>query len=172
MDHVHVSRLFRQEQRGVMRKNICIFMVLVFLCFPAMSLAQETRTIGEVSTEWKFLGPNHKIKIFAFDDPDIPQITCYLSRAVKGGIKGALGVEEDKASSSITCVLTGQVNEGELRKLKQGAEVFRQRASFLFKSVKVVRFIDFEKGVITYLTYSRKIISGSHKNSVAAVCYK
>ncbi|GAB6175556.1 protein CreA [Desulfobaculum senezii] len=152
-------------------RHICVLTLLFLLC-AAPSFASDARVVGEVSTEWKMLGPDHTIKIFSFDDPDIPQVTCYLSRAMKGGIKGAFGVAEDKASSSITCVLTGKVDEARLRQLEQGEEVFSQRASFIFKSIKVVRFIDFEKGVITYLTYSRKVISGSHKNSVAAVCYK
>lgn len=155
-----------------MRKILIAMLTIACISLAAPCFASDARVVGEVSTEWKLLGPDHSIKIFAFDDPDIPQVTCYLSRAVKGGIKGAIGVAEDKASSSITCVLTGKVDESKLRGLKQGEEVFKQRASFLFKSVKVVRFIDFEKGVITYLTYSRKIVNGSHKNSVAAVCYK
>jgi CreA protein len=36
-------------------------------------------------------GPDHKIVVEAFDDPDVQNVTCYISRAKTGGIKGGLG---------------------------------------------------------------------------------
>jgi CreA protein len=40
-------------------------------------------------------GPDHKIVVEAFDDPDVKNVTCYVSRAKTGGIKGGLGLAED-----------------------------------------------------------------------------
>jgi len=40
--------------------------------------AQDAERIGEVSTEFKLVGPNHKIIIEAFEDPKISGVTCYL----------------------------------------------------------------------------------------------
>ena len=57
--------------------------------------------IGEVDTVFKFIGPDHKIVVEAYDDPDVQGITCYVSRAKTGGIKGGLGLAEDKAEASI-----------------------------------------------------------------------
>jgi CreA protein len=36
-------------------------------------------------------GPDHKIVVEAFDDPDVQNVTCYISRAKTGGIKGGWG---------------------------------------------------------------------------------
>lgn len=47
--------------------------------------------IGSVDTVFKMIGPDHKIVVEAFDDPDVKNVTCYVSRAKTGGIKGGLG---------------------------------------------------------------------------------
>jgi CreA protein len=44
-----------------------------------------------VDTVFKWLGPDHKIVVEAFDDPDVQNVTCYISRAKTGGIKGGWG---------------------------------------------------------------------------------
>ncbi|MBX9809452.1 CreA family protein, partial [Candidatus Gracilibacteria bacterium] len=41
--------------------------------------------IGAVDTAFKILGPDHKIEIGAVPDPKINGITCFYSRAKKGG---------------------------------------------------------------------------------------
>lgn len=52
------------------------------LCAPlaaALALlagAAQAETIGEVSTVFKLLGPNHKIVVEAFDDPKVEGVTC------------------------------------------------------------------------------------------------
>ncbi|MCQ4016015.1 CreA family protein, partial [Klebsiella pneumoniae] len=70
---------------------------LVFgLLIPSLALAEQ---VGEVDTVFKWLGPNHKIVVEAFDDPLVDGVTCYLSRAKTGGIKGGLGLAEDRAEA-------------------------------------------------------------------------
>ena len=64
------------------------------------SLAQAER-VGEVDTVFKFIGPDHKIVVDAYDDPKVGGVTCYVSRAKTGGYKGALGLAEDKSEASI-----------------------------------------------------------------------
>ena len=34
--------------------------------------------IGSVDTVFKMIGPDHKIVVEAFDDPDVKNVTCYL----------------------------------------------------------------------------------------------
>ena len=65
--------------------------VLSLLMLPGLALAE---TIGEVSTVFKWVGPNDKIVVEAFDDPKVSGVTCYLSRAKTGGVKGGLGLAE------------------------------------------------------------------------------
>lgn len=55
--------------------------------------------IGSVDTVFKMIGPDHKIVVEAFDDPDVKNVTCYVSRAKTGGIKGGLGLAEDTSDA-------------------------------------------------------------------------
>ncbi|MGE5622412.1 MAG: CreA family protein [Bacillota bacterium] len=123
--------------------------------------------IGDVSTVFKFIGPNHKIVVEAFDDPKVAGVACYLSRAKTGGIKGALGIAEDKSDSSVACRQVGEIRfNGPIPKQE---EVFSERASILFKHVQVVRMVDSKRNALVYLVYSDRLIEGSPKNSVTAV---
>ncbi len=94
--------------------------LLSLLMLPGVALAD---TIGEVSTVFKWVGPNDKIVVEAFDDPKVSGVTCYLSRAKTGGVKGGLGLAEDRAEASIACRQVGPIAfKG---KLKDGEEVSR-----------------------------------------------
>lgn len=148
-----------------MKKIVTLFF---FILFSSMLNAEE---IGEVSTVFKLLGANHKIVIEAFDDPDIPGATCYLSRAKKGGISGSLGLAEDPSDASIACRQIGPINVPEKVKSGKldGEQVFKKNTSILFKTIQVVRFYDKKRNALIYLTYSDKIIEGSPKNSVSAI---
>ncbi len=131
---------------------------------PTVTKAEE---VGEVSTAFKLLGANHKIVVEAFDDPDIPGVSCFVSRAKTGGIKGSLGLAEDTSDASIACRQAGEIILPE--KIEEGEQVFRQRTSILFKTIQVVRFFDEKRNTLIYLSYSDKLIDGSPKNSISAV---
>jgi CreA protein len=47
--------------------------------------------------------------------------------------------------------------------------VFNERASILFKRIRIVRMVDARRNTLVYLTYSDKLIEGSPKNSITAV---
>jgi len=124
-------------------------------------------TIGEVDTVFKLLGPDHKIVVEAYDDPRVGGVTCYVSRAKTGGIKGALGVAEDRAEASIACHQVGPIAIP--RPLPMQEEVFTERMSLLFKKLRIVRMVDRARNTLVYMTYSERVIEGSPQNSVAAV---
>ncbi len=141
---------------------------LIAIMFVAGSSSQAmAEEVGEVSTAFKLLGANHKIVVEAFDDPDIPGVSCFVSRAKTGGIKGSLGLAEDTSDASIACRQTGEIILPE--DLREGEQVFRQRTSILFKKIQVVRFFDEARNTLVYLSYSDKLIDGSPKNSLSAV---
>ncbi|CAN7268329.1 CreA family protein [Pseudomonas solani] len=134
------------------------------LCMPLLAAAEE---IGSVSTVFKWVGPNDKIVVEAFDDPKVEGVTCYLSRAKTGGVKGGLGLAEDRAEASIACRQVGAIHfKGEL---KDGEEVFKERTSLVFKTMQVVRFFDQKRNTLVYLVYSDRIIEGSPQNAVTAI---
>lgn len=138
--------------------------VLSLLMLPGLALAE---TIGEVSTVFKWVGPNDKIVVEAFDDPKVSGVTCYLSRAKTGGVKGGLGLAEDRAEASIACRQAHPIAfKGTL---KDGEEVFKERTSLVFKTMQVVRFFDSKRNTLVYLVYSDRVIEGSPQNAVTAI---
>lgn len=140
--------------------------LLAALLCAAAPLAQAQK-VGEVDTVFKLLGPDHKIVVEAYDDPKVKGVACYVARAKTGGIKGAIGLAEDKADASIACRQVGPIAfSGPLR---QQEEVFTERLSILFKRLRVVRMVDPQRNALIYLSYSDKLIEGSPKNSVTVV---
>jgi CreA protein len=144
---------------------------LLFSLLAVLSTSLWAESLGEVSTKFHMLGPNDKIVIEAFDDPAVPGVTCYLSRAKTGGMSGAVGLAEDTSDASIACRQTGPVSLSPdiLDSSRDGEEVFKQRTSILFKTLQVVRFYDARRNSLIYLTYSDKLVEGSPKNSITAV---
>jgi len=146
------------------------FALLVLLAFSLPARADDGRSVGQVSTVFKFLTPNDKIKVNAFEDPKIGGITCFISRAVTGGLKGAFGIAEDTSDASISCHQTGPiVFKKEIEAGEKGEEVFNERRSLLFKELHVTRFYDAPSNTMVYLTWSDRVIEGSPKNSISAV---
>jgi len=144
--------------------RLAIFSLVFGLLIPSLALAEQ---IGEVDTVFKWLGPNHKIVVEAFDDPLVDGVTCYLSRAKTGGIKGGLGLAEDRAEASIACRQVGPIRIN--GKLKDGDVVFKERTSLVFKTMQVVRFFDESRNTLVYLVYSDRVIEGSPQNAVTAI---
>ena len=135
------------------------------LCACGLATGEE---IGQVDTVFKFIGPDHKIVVEAYDDPKVGGVTCYVSRAKTGGIKGALGLAEDKSEASIACRQTGPIHFGD-KPLEKQEEVLNERTSFIFKKLRVVRMVDSKRNTLVYLTYSDRVVEGSPQNSVTAV---
>ena len=142
-------------------KNLLVGALLI------SALAAQAEQIGAVDTAFILIGPDHKIVVDAYDDPKVSGVTCFVSRAKTGGIKGALGLAEDKAEASIACRQVGPVRLTKL--LPAQEEVFDVRLSILFKKLRVVRMVDKKRNTLVYLTYADRLIDGSAKNSVTVV---
>jgi CreA protein len=140
-------------------------LLIALLC--AALTPVQAQTIGEVDTVFKFIGPDHKIVVDAHDDPKVRGITCYMSRAKTGGIKGAVGLAEDRSEASIDCRQVGPVSF--VKPLPVQEEVFSERISLIFKKIRIVRMVDAPRNTLVYLTYSDRVIEGSPQNSVASV---
>lgn len=139
--------------------------ILVLAIFSASAQAE---LIGEVDTAFRWLGKDDRVVVEAYDDPKVHGITCYVSRARTGGIKGTVGLAEDRAEASIACRQVGDsVRFSE--KLPRQEDVFTERMSILFKRLHVVRVVDARRNTLVYLTYSDRIIEGSPQNSITAV---
>lgn len=142
-------------------------LIATLLTLVAVPAAAEE--VGSVGYRFKWLGPNDKIVVQAFDDPDVPGVTCYMSHARTGGLKGAIGLAEDPGEASIACRQVAPIDVARLDKLKSPHEVFSERASLIFKTTQVTRFWDAKRQVLIYLVYTDRIIEGSPRNSISVV---
>ncbi len=150
------------NRRGLRRAvGVCVVLTL------AGGEAAQAQAIGEVDTAFKLIGPDHKVVVEAYDDPEVKGVTCYVSRAKTGGIAGGLGLAEDKAEASIACRQTGPISFP--KPLRRQDEMFSERISLVFKRLRVVRMVDPARNTLVYLTYSDRLVDGSPKNSVTAV---
>ena len=150
-----------------MRGQRWVWMVLVALLGGAVG-SLNAADIGCVSTTFRVLGANDKICVSAFDDPKVPGVTCHLSQARTGGMKGTLGVAEDRSRFAIACRQVGPITV-DLTKLPKDAEVFSAKTSLLFKETRVVRMVDLAHRTLVYLAYSTRVVEGSPFNSLSTV---
>ena len=147
--------------------NLNPLLIVTVTVAVAATMPVSAETVGNVSTTFKLLGPDHKIVVEAYDDPAVKGVPCYVSRAKTGGIAGGLGLATDKAEASIACRQVGPISFA--GPLPQQAEVFSERMSILFKKLRIVRMVDTQRNALVYLTYSDRLIEGSPQNSVTAV---
>ena len=63
-----------------MKSHIAALVLVLF------SLSSRAEQVGEVDTVFKLIGPDHKIVVEVFDDPKVNGVSCFLSRAMTGGI--------------------------------------------------------------------------------------
>jgi CreA protein len=129
--------------------------------------AQAQTRIDEMNTQFRWLGPDDKIVVDRYDDPKVANVSCYLSRAETGGVKGGLGLAEDPSRFSIACRAVGPIAlpPG----LPKRETIGFAQASIFFKSFQIHRSIDVEKNVLVYTVISTKLINGSPFNSISVV---
>jgi CreA protein len=123
--------------------------------------------IGCTSTTFRIFGANDKVCVSAFDDPGVPGVSCHVSQARTGGVKGSLGVAEDPSRFSIACRQTGPITLPE--KLPKEESVFSESTSLIFKNTKVIRMYDAKRNTLVYVAVSRRVIEGSPMNAISTV---
>lgn len=135
----------------------------------AHAAGDDPTRIGNVSTTFRVVGRNDKIVVDRYDDPKVSGVSCYVSRAETGGIKGSVGLATDPSRFSIACRATGAV--GVPDKLPDNEVVFGASANWLFKEIRVSRMWDPAKRTLVYLVWSTQALStgGSPYNSVSVV---
>jgi CreA protein len=129
--------------------------------------AHAQKRIDAINTNFRWLGPDDKIVVERYDDPKITNVSCYLSRAETGGIKGGLGFAEDPSRFSIACRAVGPIAipPG----LAKSEVIGFSSASLFFKTFQIHRAVDVEKNVLVYTVVSTRLIAGSPFNSISVV---
>jgi len=123
--------------------------------------------IDSISTSFRWLGPDDKIVVERYDDPEVQNVSCYLSRATTGGIEGGLGFAEDPSRFSLGCRAVGPVTVPDGMPPKE--IVAFSSASLFFKTFQIHRAVDPDKHVLVYTVISTKLINGSPFNSIGVV---
>jgi CreA protein len=141
-------------------------LLLAALALPA-SLPLAAEEIGCATTTWKMIGANHRVCVYAYDDPKIPGVACHVSQARTGGVKGSFGLAEDPSQFSLACRQVGPITLP--AKLADEETVFSEDTSLIFKETKITRFIDRKRNVLVYLAISRKLIEGAPANAISTV---
>jgi CreA protein len=124
--------------------------------------------IGCVSTTFRLLGANDQVCVSAFDDPKVPGVTCHISQARTGGVKGSFGLAEDPSRFSIACRQVGPVTV-DIAKLPDEDSVYSERTSLFFKHTSVTRLVDRKRSALIYLAISDRVIEGSPQNAISTV---
>jgi CreA protein len=143
-------------------------LVKSFLAIAAFTATAHAQTrIDSINTQFRWLGPDDKIIVERYDDPKVRNVSCYLSRAETGGVKGGLGFAEDPSRFSVACRAVGPI---EMPKSLPKSEVIGfASASLFFKTFQIYRAVDAEKNVLVYTVVSTKLINGSPFNSISVV---
>jgi CreA protein len=131
------------------------------------SASDDPDLIFKRSTVWHFLTPDHKLAVYAIDDPVVDGVACHFTLPEKGGVEGMFGLAEETSDISLACRQVGPISFKE--KFEQGSDMYRQSRSLFFKKMQIVRGCDAKRNVLVYLVYSDKLIEGSPKNSTSTV---
>ncbi len=140
---------------------------LIFSLLLGLATTSTAEDIGCITTAWKLIGANHKVCVPAFDDPKIAGVSCHISQAKKGGIKGAFGLAEDPSKFSIACRQVGPINISS--KLPEQETAFSSDTSIFFKETRVTRLFDAKRNTLVYVAISRKLVDGAPANSISTV---
>jgi CreA protein len=143
------------------------FTLALLAAAAAPALAQEPDVIFKKSTVWRPLTPDDKLVVQGIDDPAIEGVACHYTTPERGGISGTIGLAEEVSDISLACRQVGPVRFKE--KFEQGAVVFSERRSLIFKRMRIVRGCDVKRNTLVYLVYSDRPIEGSPKNSTSTV---
>lgn len=125
------------------------------------------KEVAEINNDWT----GNEIKIEAFADEDVQGVTCHMAHFDRGVLDRLSKGDwfENPSNGSISCGITGPVTIGKISLRKGGEQVFKQKQSLIFKTLAVRRVYDRASDTLIYLVYSKKVVDGSAKMSIATV---
>jgi CreA protein len=147
--------------------TLVTLLVLFGLGFFLLHGGSSHDQIGSVNTNFRLFGPNDKVVVQRFADPDVQNVSCYASFAQTGGVAGGVGIAEDPSQFALNCVAHGAVSIPS--NLPDQAEVGAISASLLFKHFILTRMVDRQTNTLVYVLISTRVLHGSPANAVSAV---
>lgn len=139
--------------------------LLAIAALAALPAAAEE--IGSFSNDWTGNG----IVVEAITDPKVEGVTCHLARFDRSLYDRVTKGNwfEDPSNSAIACSRTGPVTIGDIEKDEEGEDVFSERASLIFKSIRVRRIWDEANQTLVYVAYSQQVKDASAKMDISTV---
>ena len=126
-----------------------------------------TGEVAEINNDWT----GNEIKVEALRDEKVQGVVCHMAHFDRSVIDRLRKGDwfQNPSNGSINCIVTGPVVVGDIELRRRGEEVFRQSQSIIFKKLSVRRIYDRENDALVYLVYSRQVVDGSAKMSIASV---
>jgi CreA protein len=141
------------------------FAAVLLLC--AAPLTAGAVEVGSWSNDWTGNG----LVVDAIPDPEVEGITCHIVRFDRSVIdrlsKG--NWFEEPSNAGIACAQTGPVVIGDIERDDEGEDVFSERTSLVFKSLRVRRIWDEANQALIYVTYSQQVKDASAKMDISTV---
>jgi CreA protein len=137
----------------------------VLLAFLPLTAAAEV--VGKVGVDWV----GNDIYVEAIPDPKVQGVTChiaYFDRSVLDRLSQGNWFE-DPSYSALDCRQTGPIVLGDIDRGKDGEDIFSERTSLIFKSLKVTRIFDQKNNTLVYLAHASELSQGSGKMSISTV---
>lgn len=141
--------------------------VLTLLPLAMLAAPAAADEIGSFSNDWTGNG----IVVEAITDPKVEGVTCHLARFDRSLYDRVTKGNwfEDPSNSAIACARTGPVVIGDIEKGSKGEDVFSERASLIFKSIRVRRIWDASNETLVYVAYSQQVKDASAKMDLSTV---
>lgn len=126
----------------------------------------SSNLIGEAKSKGIFM--KDTISVYAEDDPDYPNITCYTTQIEIGGPNLS-----NPSDSSIACRLINSFDPEKIEEkkiiLQDRKEVFAHSKNFFFKELVIDRFYDAKRNVLVYLAYTKNMTGTNASHSISVV---
>lgn len=141
--------------------------LLLALAAAVPASAASEQEVGRIGLDIK----GNDIVVDAFDDPKVEGVTCHISHFDRGTIDRLVNGNwfENPSNTSIACRQTGPIAIKDIATGGDGEVVFSERASLIFKYVRIRRIVDYKHNALVYVAYSSKITESSAKNSISTV---
>jgi catabolite regulation protein CreA len=127
--------------------------------------AATSRVVGNLKGSGLLFKDN--LQIESFDDPKVRGVTLYIGNfqiPIAERI-GTANFFSDPTSASVACVRTGPISvDPTIAKGPGGEQVFEESKSLLFKSLRVQRLVDEDRGTVVYVSYNTRIDKNDDSN--------
>lgn len=140
---------------------------LLALALTLPALTAQAEEVGKVDVDW--LG--NDIVIEAFPDPKVTGVTCHVAYFDRGVVDRLQNGNwfEDPSNSSVQCRQTGPIKLGDIDRSDEGENIFSQRRSIIWKSLKVARIYDEANNTLIYIAHANDVQNGSAKMSISTI---